>query len=156
MTKATTNEGTVCQNRKAGHRFEFVEKIECGVCLLGSEIKSLRDRAASLDEAYARIDNNEVWLIGCHIAPYSHAHAEGHEPLRRRKLLLHRREIRKLRPKVEQKGLTLVPTRIYFNERGLAKVTVALARGKTGADKRQTLKAREDKREIERIQKGHR
>ena len=156
MKKTTDNDNTICRNRKAGHRFEFLENIECGLLLRGSEVKSLRLRAASLDEAYARLERDEVWLVGCHIAPYSHAHDMGHEPLRRRKLLLHRHEIRKIRPKLEQKGLTLVPTRLYFNERGLAKITLSLARGKTGADKRQSLKAREDRREMERSIKQHR
>jgi len=104
----------------------------------------------SLDEAYARIDNDVLWLVGCHIAPYSHAHTGQHEPLRKRKLLLHRQEMRKLRPKVEQKGLTLVPLDLHFNERGIAKVTLALARGKSTSDKRQDLKAREARREIDR------
>jgi len=156
MKKAIDKDNTICRNRKAGHRFEFLESVECGLLLRGSEVKSLRLRAASLDEAYARLERDEVWLVGCHIAPYSHAHDMGHEPLRRRKLLLHRHEIRKLRPKLEQKGLTLVPTRLYFNERGIAKLTLSLARGKTGSDKRQSLKAREDRREMERSIKHHR
>ena len=144
---------TVCTNRKAGFRFEILEKIECGIALLGSEVKSLRDRNASIDEAYVRIDGEELWLIGSHIAPYTFANTRNHEPLRKRKLLVHKHEIRKLRPKVEQKGLTLVPMRIFFNVRGLAKATIALARGKTLGDKRQTLKTREHKREIDRAMK---
>jgi SsrA-binding protein len=150
MAKRPVQDQSVCRNRKADFRFEIIEKIECGIVLRGSEIKSLRERAASIEEAFARIENNEAWLIGCHIAPYSHANTANHEPLRRRKLLLHRQEIRKLLPKVEQKGLTLVPLRVYFNERGIAKVTLGLARGKTASDKRQSLKEREDRREIER------
>ena len=149
MSKPAANE-TVCTNRKAGFRFEILEKIECGIALLGSEVKSLRDRNASIDEAYLRIDGQELWLIGAHIAPYAFANTQNHEPLRKRKLLVHKHEIRKLRPKVEQKGLTLVPMRIFFNTRGLAKVTIALARGKTLGDKRQTMKTREHKREIDR------
>jgi SsrA-binding protein len=149
MSKPAANE-TVCTNRKAGFRFEILEKIECGITLLGSEVKSLRDRNASIDEAYVRIDGEELWLIGAHIAPYTFANTRNHEPLRKRKLLVHKHEIRKLRPKVEQKGLTLVPMRIFFNTRGLAKVTIALARGKTLGDKRRTIKARDDKREMDR------
>ncbi|MDO8631281.1 MAG: SsrA-binding protein SmpB [Phycisphaerales bacterium] len=149
MSKPPANE-TVCTNRKAGFRFEILEKIECGIALLGSEVKSIRDRNASIDEAYVRIDGEELWLIGAHIAPYTFANTQNHEPLRKRKLLVHKHEIRKLRPKVEQKGLTLVPMRIFFNTRGLAKVTIALARGKTLGDKRQTLKTREHKREMDR------
>jgi SsrA-binding protein len=149
MSKPAANE-TVCTNRKAGFRFEILEKIECGITLLGSEVKSLRDRNASIDEAYVRIDGQELWLISAHIAPYTFANTQNHEPLRKRKLLVHKHEIRKLRPKVEQKGLTLVPMRIFFNTRGLAKVTIALARGKTLGDKRQTMKTREHKREMDR------
>ena len=155
MVKQSADERTIGQNRKARHRFELLETVECGLVLRGSEIKSLRERAASLDEAYARLENGEIWLLGCHIAPYTHAHTEKHEPLRRRKLLLHRSEIRKLLPKVEQKGLTLVPVRLYFNERGIAKVTLALAKGKSSADKRHSLKAREDQREMDRARKRH-
>jgi len=150
MKRKTEAEGLVCMNRKASFRFEVLEKFECGLMLHGSEVKSLRERGLSLDEAYARIENDEAWLIGCHISAYSHARSHVHEPLRRRKLLLHAREIRKLRPKVEQKGLTLVPLKVYFNERGLAKVTLALARGKTLGDKRHTLRDREARREMDR------
>ena len=150
MSKAAPTDTTVCRNRKATFRFEVLEQFECGIVLRGTEVKSLRDKNASIEEAYARIEDDELWLIGSHIAAYSFAHAQNHEPLRRRKLLLHAREIRKLRPQVEQKGLTLVPLRIYFNERGIAKVSVALARGKTLGDKRRTLQAREHKREMDR------
>ena len=150
MSKAAPTDNTVCRNRKAGFRFELLEQFECGIALRGTEVKSLRDRNASIEEAYARIDGDELWLIGSHIAAYSFAHAQNHDPLRRRKLLLHGREIRKLRPQVEQKGLTLVPLRVYFNERGIAKVAVALARGKTLVDKRRTLQTREHKREMDR------
>ncbi len=149
MSKPKTD-SAICTNRKAQFRFEILEKMECGIVLMGSEVKSLRDRNASIDEAYVRIDGDELWLIGSHIAPYAFANTQNHEPLRKRKLLAHRGEIRKLRPKVEQRGLTLVPMRVFFNERGIAKVTVGLAKGKTLGDKRQTLKARDAKREIDR------
>ena len=140
----------VCRNRKATFRFEILEHIECGIILLGSEVKSLREKAVSLEEAYARIESDGVWLVGCHIAPYLQAHAQNHEPLRKRKLLLHSSQLRKLRPKLEQKGFTLTPLSVYFNERGIAKVDIALAKGKNVRDKRETLKKRETSREIER------
>lgn len=143
-------DSTVCKNRKAVHKYHILDKLECGIALLGTEVKSLRDKGASLDEAYARIEGEELWLIGCHIAAYKFAHTTQHDPTRRRKLLVRKQELHRLKPKVEQKGLTLVPLRIYFNERGLAKVTVALAKGKSGADKREDFKARDHKREIER------
>lgn len=150
MSKQTPTDDTVCRNRKAAFRFEILEQFECGIMLRGTEVKSLRDKNASIEEAYARIEDDELWLIGAHIAAYTFAHSQNHEPLRRRKLLIHAREIGKLRPQVEQKGLTLVPLRIYFNERGIAKVTVALCRGKTLGDKRRTLQTREHKREMDR------
>lgn len=137
-------------NRKARHRFQILEKLRCGLALRGTEVKSLRTGQASLDEAYAQIIQGELWLIGCHIGPYSHGHTANHEPKRRRKLLVHRREIRKLEVKVTQKGLTLVPIELYFNERGLAKVMLAVARGKSRADKREDLKRTEHRREIAR------
>ena len=156
MSKQTQADDPVCRNRKAAFRFEILEQFECGNMLRGTEVKSLRDKNASIEEAYARIEDDELWLIGSHIAAYKFAHALNHEPLRRRKLLIHARETRKLRPQVEQKGLTLVPLRIYFNERGIAKVTVALCRGKTLGDKRRTLQTREHKREIDRALRRNR
>lgn len=150
MAKAKPDHTTVCTNKKASFRFELLEKLDCGVVLDGSEVKSLRESGASLEESYARITNGELWLIGCHIGPYRYSAHMKQEPLRKRKLLAHAAEIRKWLPRVEQKGLTLVPTRIFFNERGIAKVTIALARGKTIGDKRQTVREREDRREIER------
>ena len=150
MSKQPPTDDTVCRNRKAAFRFEILEQFECGIMLRGTEVKSLRDKNASIEEAYARIEDDELWLIGSHIAAYTFAHALNHEPLRRRKLLIHAREIRKLRPQVELKGLTLVPLRMYFNERGIAKVSVALCRGKTLGDKRRTLQTREHKREMDR------
>jgi len=124
--------------------------------LEGTEVKSLRDRAVSLEEAYVRIENSGLWLIGCHIAAYPYGHTRNHEPLRRRKLLAHRREIDRLLPKVTQRGLTIVPVAMYFSSRGMAKITVALAKGKTLGDKRQALKARDDRREMERTMRTRR
>jgi len=145
--------GPSIRNRKAHFRFEILEKIECGLVLQGTEVKSLRDGQASLEEAYARIQDDEIWLIGAHIAPYEHGNVMNHEPTRPRKLLLHRREIRKLLPKVIQRGLTMVPLAIYFNQRGLAKCTVALAQGKAHRDKRDDIRKREQKREMDRVQR---
>ena len=150
MGKKTKTDNTICRNRRATHRFEVLEKLECGLALLGTEVKSLRDRNASVDEAYARIDARQLWLIGCHIAAYKFGHTTNHEPLRARKLLIHARELAKLKTRVEQKGLTLVPLAIYFNDRGIAKVTIGVARGKKTVDKRHDMKAHDAQRDIER------
>jgi len=150
MAKQQPQDNIVCRNRKATFRFEILEEVECGILLQGTEVKSLRDRNATLEEAYARIDGNEVWLIGFHISPYKYGHSQNHEPTRKRKLLLRSEQIRKLKPKVEQRGQTLVPLRVYFSDRGIAKVAVALCKGKTVGDKRQSLKARDDRREMDR------
>ncbi|MCK4659173.1 MAG: SsrA-binding protein SmpB [Phycisphaerae bacterium] len=138
------------RNRKAHHRFEILDKLQCGLVLCGTEVKSLRAGQASLEEAFAYIADGEAWLRDFHIAPYSHGHTINHEPKRRRKLLLHRQEIRKLETRIFHKGLTLVPLEVYFNERGLAKVLLAVARGKSHTDKRQTLKKAEHRREMDR------
>lgn len=141
----------VAQHRRARFEFEILEEFECGIQLQGTEVKVLRDGNISLEEAYARIIGGEVFLVGAHIDPYNHASVGNHNPTRRRKLLLRRAEIRKLEAKVTQKGLTLVPLAVYFNARGLCKVKIGLGRGKKGHDKRQTLKGREDRREIQRF-----
>ncbi len=150
MAKSTPPEPHRVRNKKAQYRFEVLERLECGLVLVGTEVKSLREGQASLDEAFARIKDGQVWLYGLHIAPYSHGNVHNHEPLRPRKLLLHRREINRLGPKLAQKGLTLVPLQVYFSTRGLAKVELAVARGKATHDKREDLKKREHKREIDR------
>jgi SsrA-binding protein len=155
MSKKPVNQ-TICTNRKAGFRYETLEKIECGIVLQGSEVKSLREKNASIEEAYVRLDGGELWLIGSHINAYAFANTQNHDPTRKRKLLVHKTELRKLKPKVEQKGLTLIPMRIFFNARGLAKITIALARGKTIGDKRQSIKTREAKREISRALRRNR
>ncbi len=139
-----------CRNKKASFKFEWLEKLECGIVLRGTEVKSLRVGQASLEEAYARIEDDELWMIGFHIPPYEHGNVQNHDPTRRRKLLLHRREISRLGQKVVLRGLTLVPLDVHFNERGLAKVTLALARGKTTHDKRQVLQKRDAQREMDR------
>lgn len=121
--------------------------------LQGTEVKSLRDNGGNLEHAYARIDRGELWLIDCHIGPYKHGFDANHDATRKRKLLLHSRELRKLEPKIKIKGLTLIPLEIRFNERGIAKIVIALARGKRLGDKRQTLKAKEHSREMDRFTK---
>lgn len=141
------------QNRKARFNFEIIETLEAGIALTGSEVKSLRAGQAKLDEAYAFIRDNEISLLDCNIAPYPMAGYAQHKPTRERKLLLHRREIRKWEAKVTQKGLTIVPLSIHFNERGLAKVTLGLAKGKTHGDKRSDIRERETKREMDRAMK---
>lgn len=137
-------------NKKAKFNFEVMEKVEAGISLTGSEVKSLRDGKASLDESYARIQEGEVFLIGANISPYPMAGYAQHHPTRERKLLLHKRQIKKWEAQVMQRGLTLVPLSIYFNERGKVKVNLALARGKTFGDKRSDLKAKDQKREMDR------
>lgn len=137
-------------NKKARFEYQILETHETGIALRGSEVKSLRDGRASLDEAYARITNGEVFLIGCNIQIYPPATTRNHDPVRNRKLLLHRREILKLLPRVTQPGYTLVPLSLFFNEKGLAKVELALVRGKTHGDKREDIRKRDHQRDIDR------
>jgi SsrA-binding protein len=141
--------GDVATNRQAGFRYELLERLEAGIVLQGSEVKSLRDGSVQLKDAYAEVRDGEVWLRNMHIAPYKPAARENHDPERPRKLLLHRREIERLVGKTAERGLTLVPTRVYFSG-PRAKVELALARGKEMHDKRRSIKERETKREIER------
>ena len=141
----------VVENRKARHEFEILDEWEAGVVLVGTEVKALRDGKLSLDEAYGRVDGNEVYLVGARIDPYTHAGTRNHVPTRKRKLLLRRGEIRKLKAKVTQKGLTLIPLVVYFDERGLAKVVLGLGRGKKFHDKRQDVKRRDAEREMKRF-----
>jgi SsrA-binding protein len=143
-------------NKKAFFNYEILEKVEAGIVLTGTEVKSLRDGGGDLEGAYARITGGECWLIGCKIAPYARASITNHPPLRDRKLLLHNRQIAKLISKSEQAGCTLVPLRIYFSERGFAKVEVAVARGKRQYDKRDAIAKREQKKEIDRSTKKYR
>lgn len=141
--------GDVASNRQASFRFELLDKLECGIVLQGSEVKSLREGGGQLREAYAQVRDGELWLIGAHIAPYAPASRENHEPERPRKLLAKRREIERLVSQQQEKGLTIVPTRIYFKGQR-AKVEVSLARGKDRFDKRQSIKERDMKREADR------
>ena len=139
----------VATNRQASYRYSLLDKWECGLVLTGTEVKSLREGKAQLKDGYAAVHDGEVWLHNVHIPPYGPATRENHEPERPRKLLMHRREIERLIGKTKEKGLTLVPTRLYFKDRH-AKVEIALARGKDMVDKRQSIKERELKREMER------
>jgi SsrA-binding protein len=141
--------GDVATNRQASFRYNLLERWEAGIQLQGSEVKSLREGGVQLKDSYAELRDGEVWLQNMHIAPYKPAANDNHEPERPRKLLLHRREIERLIGKTAEKGLTLVPTRVYFKGPN-AKVEIALARGKDVRDKRRSLKEREQKREIER------
>ena len=142
----------VTRNRKAAHEYELSDRLECGVVLVGTEVKSLRDGHCSLDGAYAKVEDGELWLIGCEIPEYAMGNRLNHKPKRDRKLLLHRREIAKFAGKAAERGYTLIPTRIYFKN-GRAKVEVAVARGKQLYDKRHALKSAEAKREIDRAMK---
>lgn len=154
--KDKSKEAPAAVNKKAYRNFELVEKFEAGLLLLGTEVKSLRAAAADLTGSYARVKGDECWLVGASIAQYEQAGATHHEPTRSRKLLLHKAEIRKIRVKLEQRGFTLVPLRIYFNSRGFAKVELALARGKRQYDKRKAISERTHKRDIERDMKKYR
>lgn len=143
-------EQNISENRKARHRYEVLEKIECGIVLLGSEVKSLRDHKVSIDEAYARVRDGALWLVGADIAEYKQATIWNHEPKRVRKLLVQKRQLAKLSGRTTEKGLTLVPLRIYFSPRGLVKIQIGVCRGKKLHDKRETLKATEARRSIDR------
>jgi SsrA-binding protein len=143
----------VATNRKAFHDYHIEERWEAGLALKGTEVKSLREGRVNLQESYASVDRGEAVLHHCHISPYSHGNIMNHDPMRPRKLLLHRKEINKLIGQTQQKGLTLVPLRIYFSPRGLAKVELALARGKKQYDRRETIKTREAGREVKRAMK---
>ncbi|NLW07618.1 MAG: SsrA-binding protein SmpB [Clostridia bacterium] len=138
----------VSENRKARHDYFIEETFEAGIALTGTEVKSLRSGKANIKDSYARVENGEVILHDMHISPYEQGNRYNHEPLRPRRLLMHRYEIMRLYGKVREKGLTLIPLKVYFNERGWAKVELALAKGKQLYDKRQDIAAREAQREI--------
>ena len=140
----------VAENRKARHRFEILDSIECGMMLMGSEVKSMREGKLSLDEAYIRVKDHELWLIGADIAHYNNAGMWNHDPRRPRKLLVHAREFNKFAGRAHERGLTLIPLRVYFNERGIAKCVMGLVKGKKLHDKRETLKKRDSDRGLQR------
>jgi SsrA-binding protein len=146
----------IAENRKSRFKYEIFEQIECGVVLVGSEVKSLRENKISLDEAYVRVKGDELWLVGADIAEYKQATIWNHDRKRSRKLLVQRGQLRKLATKAKEKGFTLVPLQIYFNERGIVKVMVGVGRGKKLHDKRQTLKTNEARRSIDRAMKNKR
>ena len=148
------NQRSIAQNRKAHHNFLVIDTLECGIVLVGSEVKSLRKGTISLDEGYGQVKRGEVWLVGCDIAEYVEANQFNHNPRRPRKLLMHRREIKKFAGKAHEKGLTLVPLKMYFKE-GRAKVLIGICRGKQLHDKREAVKKKNMKREMDRaIRRG--
>jgi SsrA-binding protein len=149
--KRKTAPGDVATNRQASYRYNLLERFECGIVLTGTEVKSLREGKAQLKDSYATIRDGEVWLIGVYIPPYGPAAHDNHDPERPRKLLLHRGEIERLESRVNERGLTLIPTRMYFaGPRSRAKVEIALAKGKDIYDKRQTIRRREMARDVQR------
>jgi len=141
------NSKIVCRNRRARHEYEILDEIECGIVLVGSEVKSIRNGKISIEEAYARIEDGELWLIDCDIAEYPQASVMNHEPKRTRKLLLRKRELEKVAEAAAHKGLTLIPLSVYFS-RGIVKLSVAVAKGRKLHDKREVLRQKEDKREM--------
>ncbi len=143
----------VCQNRKAAHDYHIEDTLEAGIVLLGPEVKSLREGRASLVDSYAKIKKGEVYLYNMHISPYSHSGHERLDPVRVRKLLLNKREIKRLIGKTEEKGYTLIPTKVYFSPKGWAKVELAVAKGKRKYDKRRALKEKQLRREMEQAKK---
>jgi len=144
----------IAENRKARHKFEVLETLECGIVLLGSEVKSLRMGRLSLDEAYGRVRNGELWLVGADIPEYPQASHWNHEPKRPRKLLVTARELKRFANQAHEKGLTLIPMWMYFNQRGLAKVQMGLCRGKKLHDKRDALKKADMKRDLQRAMRS--
>jgi SsrA-binding protein len=139
---------TVAVNKSVSHDYLVLETFEAGMALVGSEVKSVRAGRVSLKESYAEVRDGEVFLVKCHISPYEAANIFNHDPLRERKLLLHRREIRRLAGKVQERGLTLVPTKVFLGDRGKVKLELALARGKREHEKREAIKKRDTDREI--------
>jgi len=153
VAKKGTAEKNICQNKLARLNYFIDDTYEAGIALVGTEVKSLREGRANLKDSYARVKDGEVFLYDMHISPYSHGNRANHEPLRKRKLLLHKREIRRLYGKANERGLTLVPLRAYFKN-GRVKVEIGLGKGKKLYDKRADLKKRDDRREMERALKS--
>ena len=153
-TKAA-GDRAIATNRRARHDYEILETVEAGLVLRGTEVKSLRDGLVNFKDSYASVRNGEGWLLGCHINPYSHGTDANHDPERDRKLLLHKREIARLSGKISERGLTLVPLRLYFKD-GRAKVELGLARGRKLHDKRSALREREVRREMDKAARGAR
>jgi SsrA-binding protein len=151
----TEKHNDLVSNKRAFFNYEMLEMFEAGIMLDGTEIKSLRDNGGSLQEAYVKVINHEVWLIGCHIAPYKFGNIHNHIETRDRKLLLHKREILQLHSGVQKNGLTIVPIAFYLKN-GRVKVRIALAKGKKAADKREAIKERDDKRHMQKVMKNNR
>ena len=147
MTKGEAGEKLIASNRKALHDYFVLQKFEAGLALVGTEVKSLRDGAANLKDSYVNVEGGEAFLVGAHISPYTHGNLQNHEPERKRKLLLHKRELEKLRVQTTEKGLTIVPLRLYFKG-GRIKAEIAVVRGKKQFDKRESEKKREADREL--------
>jgi len=145
----------VAKNKKAFFDYEIVDQLEAGISLLGSEVKSIRAGKISLKESYAEIKNGEVYLLNCHISPYEAANIFNHKPMRERKLLLHRREIKRWMGKIKEKGLTIVPTKVTLNNKGVVKVEIALAKGKRAYQKREVIRERDREREMSRELKDY-
>jgi SsrA-binding protein len=144
----------VRENKKAFHTYEILDRFEAGISLVGTEVKSIREGHVSVDQAYVKLRGPELFVIGMNVMPYTHAGmALNHDPIRPRKLLLHKQEIRKIASRIKERGFTVVPLKMYFNERGLLKVEIALARGKTKYDKREAIKKRESDRQLKRYKK---
>ena len=144
------NKQITASNRKAYHEYSILDKYEAGIELFGTEVKSLREAQANLKESYVIIRKNQAWVSGMHINPYSNTGHEGHDPIRNRRLLLNKREIFKIKQSIEQKGLTAVPLKLYFNNNGWAKLEIGLAKGKKIYDKKTSIKERDIKRDIQR------
>ena len=144
----------ISENRKAKFRYEILDSVECGLMLQGSEVKSLRDGKLSLDEAYIRVQSDDLWLVGADIAHYNNAGLWNHDPRRPRKLLVHKAEFAKFSLRAHERGLTLVPLRMYFNDRGIAKCVMGLVKGKKLHDKRETIKKRDTERGLQRAMRG--
>jgi SsrA-binding protein len=155
MEEKSSGEKVVATNKKAFHDYFILEKIEAGICLLGTEVKAIREGRLNLKDSYALVQSGETYLLNCHISPYSHGNRENHDPTRSRKLLLHLREIRKLIGKTQEKGLTLVPLRVYL-KKGRVKVELGVARGKKLIDKRETERRKEADREARAAMKDRR
>lgn len=143
----------ISDNKRARHEYEVLEVLECGIALVGTEVKSMRQGLANLQDSHARIENGEVWLYSCHVSPYDHGNRFNHDPDRKRRLLLHKAEIRKLKAKVQEKGLALIPLKLYFKN-NRAKVALGLCRGKKLYDKRDTISKRDTQRQLERAVKA--
>jgi SsrA-binding protein len=150
-----SEERVIATNRRARHDYDILETIEAGVVLRGTEVKSLRDSQVTFKDAYATIRHDELWLLGCHINPYSHGSDANHDPERDRKLLLHRREITRLTGKIAERGLTLIPLRLYFKQ-GRVKLELGLGRGRKLHDKRSAIRERDVKREMDKAARGAR